>query len=276
MFRNGLTLAVGLLVWCLLIALPRAAITQEPVSFSISDDDLTSDLIDFECSGGTSSCCSFLSDAPSMLGDGMFSRTGPIRGAVVLDRLFFAANDLDAPNPLPGANQILTITEPGPVGLFSTSVNSVQDIQSLLRASQPFPPATLVGQIADNATLTTTLTIAQIQALLASTPQAYDIIPLVPPPAGYDAGANAAFQTRVGAGGTTVYDGAASGALLQAGGDTLNSGDDLDAFYYYSYLVNVNINSPHAAAMRTGILKIANGGTPLPQSRVFFNSRPLR
>ena len=225
---------------------------------------------DSRCSRCCSSYSSLLDRVPTMIGDGFFGRSGPIRGPLTIDRLFVSANDLDAPAVLPAGNQMLTISEPGPVGIFSSAVVSVQQLQTLLRNGQPLPPATVAGQIVDTATLTTSGTVATIQTQLAGTPQAFDIIGLEAPPASYTTGVDGVFQGRNGAIGTTTYDNAASGALLQAGDDTLNGGDDLDAFYFYNYSVNVAIESPHAAAVRSGVIKVANGGTPLPRNRIYF------
>jgi hypothetical protein len=84
--------------------------------------------------------------------------------------------------------------------------------------ASPLPATTLVGAVPDNATMTTAITVSQIQVLLVSTPGvAYDIVPLVAPPASYNTAVNTTFLTRNQPGGTTVYDGAASGAFLHAG-----------------------------------------------------------
>ncbi len=123
----------------------------------------------------------------------------------------------------------------------------------------------------DDATMTTALTVSQIQALLASTPEAYDIIPLVAPPASYDAGVNAAFLTRNLPGGTTTYDGAGSGALLQGGFDDVVGEEDFDAFYFYSYTLAVNVPSPSTGLGPTGRLKVAEGNSPLPRDRAYFH-----
>jgi hypothetical protein len=180
------------------------------------------------------------------------------------------ANDLDAPEVLPPGNSTLTITEAGPVGIFSTPVRNVQQLQELLRTGSPLPPGATVGVITDDATMTTALTITQIQALLASTPEAYDIVPLVPPPASYDTGVDAAFQARNTIAGTTAYDGAGSGAMLQGGVDTLTGGEDFDAFYFYAYDLAINVPSPSAGLGPTGRSKVADGNSPLPRDRVYF------
>lgn len=209
--------------------------------------------------------------APNMIGDFFAGYRSGAVGASAVDRLFVIANDLDAPVALPPAGATLTITEPGPVGIFSSNVISVQQLQQILRSGAPFPAANLVGNVADNATLTTTMSIAQIQALLASTPQAYDIIGLTMPPASYGAAVNAAFQARNGAGGVTAYDGASSGALLQAGVDTLTGGEDFDAFYYYTYGLAVNVPTPSAGLGTAGRVKVANGNSPIPRDRLYFH-----
>lgn len=208
--------------------------------------------------------------APNMIGDYFGGYAAGGRGSFVLDRLAVVANDLDSPAVLPPGGSTLTISEPGPVGIFSSSLVNVQQLQQLLRAGAPLPTSSLAGTIADNGTLTTTLAISQIQALLGSTAQPWDIVPLAAPPGSYNAGVNAAFVTRNGAGGTTNYDGAGSGALLQGGADTLNGGEDFDAFYFYTYALAVNVPSPSAGVGPVGRLKVSDGNSPLPRDRAYF------
>lgn len=207
---------------------------------------------------------------PAMIGD--FYAGNPISfGAnATLDRLFVFANDLDAPLVLPGGGSTLTITEPGPVGIYSSTLTSVQDIQALLRAAQPLPAATLVGTVIDNATLTTSQTIAQIQTALAATGAPFDIVLLAPPPGTYNSALNAAFTSRNGIQGVATYNGTNSGALLQGGVDSLNGGEDFDAFYFYDYVIRFNTVLADATSGGVGRMKIAEGGTILPQNRVFF------
>jgi hypothetical protein len=92
--------------------------------------------------------------APNMIGDYFGGYAAGGRGSFVLDRLTVVANDLDSPAVLPPAGSTLTITEPGPVGIFSSSLTNVQQLQQLLRAGSPVPAQTLAGTIADNGTLT--------------------------------------------------------------------------------------------------------------------------
>jgi hypothetical protein len=166
---------------------------------------------------------------------------------------------------------MLTITEAGPLGIFRTNVNSVQQLQALLRANQMLPPATQVGTINADATLTTAMSIADIQTLLASTPGVgFDIIPLVAPPGTYLTSVNAVFQSA-NPGGFTRYDGSTSGAFLQGGVDTLNGGEDLDAFYFYTYFSQVNVPTPSAGTGGVGRSRISENGTTTPQDRVFFD-----
>jgi len=206
---------------------------------------------------------------PAMIGDFYAGSLG-FRGDSVLDRLVVLANDLDAPNVIPGGGSMLTITEPGPLGIFNSSLQSSQQLQGLLRAGSPIPGAALVGVINSNATLTTANTISQIQAQLASTGLAYDIIAVQPPPGSYNTAVNTAFLARNTLPGTTTYNAAASGAFLQAGADTLNGGEDLDAYYFYTYIVRFNTALADATSGGVGRTKIAEGGTILPQDRVFF------
>lgn len=206
---------------------------------------------------------------PAMIGDFYGGAPLGFRADATLDHLFVLANDLDAPQALPGSGSVLTLSEPGPVGIFSSSVQSVQQLQALLRAASPIPGASLVGTINDNAVLTSTQNIGQIQTLLASTALPYDIIAIAAPPGSYSAGVNAQFQIRNGIPGISVYNSAKSGALLQAGADTLN-GEDLDAFYFFDYVVRFNTALSDASSGGVGRMKITEGGTILPQDRVFF------
>ncbi|MCC7333733.1 MAG: hypothetical protein IT422_01465 [Pirellulaceae bacterium] len=207
---------------------------------------------------------------PGMIGDFYGGSPLGFRADSTLDRLFVYADDLDSPAVLPSGGSLLTITEPGPVGILSSSVQSIQQLQALLRSGSPIPGATLVGTINADATLTTAQSISQIQTFLASTALPYDIIALAAPPGSYTAGVNSQFLLRNGILGTTVYNSASSGAMLQAGGDTLNGGEDLDAFYFYDYVVRFNTRLADASSGGVGRSKIAEGGTILPQDRVFF------
>jgi hypothetical protein len=208
---------------------------------------------------------------PSMLGDGFFAFSGSISARRTIDRLLVVADDLDAPNPLPPPAASLTITEPGPIGVFATPLMSVQQIQAILRAGQPLPGGTLQGILAEDATLTSATSVASIQTQLAATPQGYDVIALTPPPVGYSGGVTSIFVTRNGAIGQTVFNQSGSGALLQSGDDSLDGGDDIDGYYFYEYVAGVNVTSPFSAAVRSGTVKLANGGTAIPRDRLFFD-----
>lgn len=121
-------------------------------------------ICDGECDSICSEVCSDrLAKLPSMFGDGFFLRSGPIMGSQTLDRMMVIANDLDAPTPLPAGT--LSITEPGPVGVFDTSLGSIPEIQQLLRAGHPIPSATLIGQVTDNASLTTIDTVHPVDLI---------------------------------------------------------------------------------------------------------------
>lgn len=207
---------------------------------------------------------------PAMIGDYFVGPAARLSGPFTTDQLLVLADDLDAPAVLPPGGNQLTITETGPVGIFETSLSSIQEVQTLLRAGTPLPPLVNVGNIADDATLTTADTITQIQAQLASTPQGYDIITLLAPPGTYDTGVDAVFAGRNTLGGTTVYNAAGSGAVLQGGVDTLTGGEDFDAYYFYQYQVAVNLLLPQITGGGVGRLKIAEGGSVLPQDRVYF------
>jgi hypothetical protein len=270
-------------IWAIagLLALQTAAFGTDPINKNFCDDgqsdaaicDESCDSVptDFYGSRGNPSFnCDFRYRTPAMIGD--FFGGAPIgfRGESVLDRLMIVADDLDAPLVLPGGGSLLTITEGGPVGIFSTSINSVEQLQSLFRAGSPLPGFTLQGTVNDNATLTTLNTISQIQTQLGSTGLGYDIILIQAPPGSYTSGVNSVFQTRNTIPGSTVYNSGSSGALIQGGVDTLNSGEDLDGFYFYDYIVRFNTALADASSGGVGRTKIAEGGTVLPQNRVFF------
>lgn len=207
---------------------------------------------------------------PAMIGDFFGGTPLGIRADSVIDRLMVIADDLDAPLPLPDINQVLTISEPGPVGVFSSTIQSVQHLQSLYRAGSPIPTTTLEGSINSNATLTTQNSIAAIQTQLAATGLAYDIILVAAPPGSYNTAVTSIMNTRNGIPGTTIYDPTTSGALIQGGVDTLDGGEDLDAFYFYNYLVRINSALTDAVSGGVGRLKLAEGGAVLPQNRVYF------
>ena len=221
--------------------------------------------------GNAASCPRPAYRLPPMMGDFFSGYSGGARQSNELARALVAANNLDSPSPLPPLNQQLTITEPGLLAISQSSINSVQDLQALLRAGQPLPSATQLGTFNANATLTTAGTIAQVQSLLASTPGVgYDIIPLSRPPGVYQSAVNAVFQSTQ-PGGVTSYNPSASGALLEGGLDTLNGGENLDAFYYYSYIMRINVPTPSAGTGGVGRSRIAENGVARPQDRVFFN-----
>ncbi len=259
-----------------LLAIPLAALGSDPVEVvncdSLSCDGVVcADASSEACDGLGSSgrkkrvlgqwahgrYCDFRYRTPTMIGDYFGGSSTSFRGDSVLDRLFVLADDLDSPNVLPPGGSVLTITEPGPVGIFSSSIGSIQQLQSLLRAGSPIPGAVLQGQVADNATLTTLNTISQIQTQLGATALAYDIIALQAPPGSYNAAVNSVFLTRNAVPGATVYNGVSSGALIQGGVDTLNGGEDLDAFYFYDYIVRFNTALADASSGGVGRLKIA-------------------
>jgi hypothetical protein len=212
---------------------------------------------------------------PAMIGDFYAGKPLSLSGDSTIDRLFVYANDLDVPNMLPSVGSLLSLSEPGPVGIYSSSLTSVQDIQSLLRSSQPLPSSSLVGVINDNAVLTSVQSIAQIQNALASTSAAYDIVLIAPPPGAYDASVNSAFQSRNGSQGSVLFNASASGAMLQGGADALLGGEDADAFYFYDYVVRFNTALADSTSGGVGRMKIAEGGTVLPQDRFFFRHNYL-
>ncbi|MDZ4852634.1 MAG: hypothetical protein SGI77_25375 [Pirellulaceae bacterium] len=273
-------------IWAalLLLAIQETAYPQQAIRTNLCDssacDSAPADSCDgLGCDSGyifnknrkaSSGYCDFRYRTPAMIGD--FFGGSPIgfRADATLDRLIVLANDLDAPNVLPSAGSQLSISEAGPVGIYSSSLASTQQLQTLLRANSAIPSASLVGSINSSATVTTAQTISQIQSLLASTGLAYDIIAVQQPQGAYTSGVNSAFAARNGIRGTTTYDSNGSGALLQGGVDTLTGGEDLDAYYFYDYIVRFNTNLADASSGGVGRMKIAEGGTILPQDRVFF------
>ncbi|MFO0819076.1 MAG: hypothetical protein U1A77_14115 [Pirellulales bacterium] len=207
---------------------------------------------------------------PAMFGDFFAGPRLGFRADSVLDRVMIVADDLDAPFPLPNPANPLTVTENGPVGIFTSSVTSVQQLQALYRAGSPIPPVVLVGAVNDNATMTSVGSITDIQNQLAGSPLAYDIILVEAPPGSYSAAAQTVFATRNAIPGATTYDANASGALIQGGVDTLNGGEDLDAFYFYQYVVRFNTALSDVGSGGVGRMKIAENGTVLPQDRVYL------
>lgn len=206
---------------------------------------------------------------PAMIGD-FYAGSLSFRGNGIQDSLIVLADDLDAPVVLPPAQSILSISEPGPVGIFSSSLSSVQELQAILRNGGPIPPGLLVGAINHNAVVSTQQTVSQIQAQLGSTNLPYDIIAIAPPPAPYSSQVGALFSSRNTLTGATEYNSGASGALLQGGVDTLNGGEDLDAYYFYDYVIRFNAALGDASNGGVGWNKIAENGTVLPQDRIFF------
>lgn len=207
---------------------------------------------------------------PAMIGDFYAGNPLSFHAHAALDRAFALASDLDAPLVLPDGNSTLSITEPGPVGLFTSTLANVQQIQTILRAGSPVPPATLVGTVGGNASMTTVLTISQLQTQLGSTADGYDIVALAVPPINYTSAVEAVFLTRNTLPAATIYASTASGALIQGGTDTLNGGEDFDAFYFYEYVIRFNTVLADATSGGVGRMKVSEGGTVLPQDRVFF------
>lgn len=205
-----------------------------------------------------------------MIGD--FFGGSPLRFQTdrTLGSVVVVANDLDVPLVLPSGGSLLSLTEPGPVGIFSTQLQSVQDYQALLRAASPLPPTFLVGNVNDSATMTSSLSVSQIQALFASTAQPYDIVPIQAPPSTYTDGVQIALAAIYGTGGRSVFNSANSGAVIQGGIDTLSGGEDFDALYFYDYVVRFDTALVDAASGGVGRTKIAEGGSVLPQDRVFM------
>jgi hypothetical protein len=257
---------------CSFASTVRSQESSSPVTGNLLSVSPTTDASDFLSSNTLSKRASkyIRRRTPAMIGDFYAGSPLILSGDSTLDRLFVYANDLDVPNILPSGSSLLSLNEPGPIGIYSSSLTSTQDIQTLLRSSQPLPSSSLVGVINDNAILTSVQNISQIQNTLASTGAAFDIILIAPPPGSYDAAVNSAFQARNGSQGSMMFNSSASGAILQGGVDTLNGGEDADAFYFYDYVVRFNTAMADATSGGVGRMKIAEGGTVLPQDRIFF------
>ncbi len=58
--------------------------------------------------------------------------------------------------------------------------------------------------------------------------------------------------------------------MLQGGVDSLTGAEDFDAYYFYDYLVRVDAQLADATSGAVGRMKIADGGTVLPQDRFFM------
>ena len=202
-----------------------------------------------------------------MIGD--FFGVSPIgfRGSSTLDRLMILADDLDSPNVLPGGGSILTLTEPGPIGIFSSSLTSVQQLQTLFRAGGPIPGLTLQGTVNDNATLSTVNTISQIQSQLGATGLGYDIILIQPPPGSYTAGAHSVFQARNTIPGSTVFNSAGSGALIQGGLYTPN-----DRFFAQGFVQYDATASGNSVAINSTGAGLQHAGTLTDPGHIFFNA----
>jgi hypothetical protein len=205
-----------------------------------------------------------------MLGDVFFGPSLAVAGLREIDRLAAIANDLDAPFVLPPAGTSLVLVEPGPVGVYDVPFSQLAELQGLLRRGDPLPAASLAGSIGDDAALATIDGVGAIQNQLAATPEPYDIVALAPPPASYDAAVAPVFASRNAAPGQAVYDGAASGALLQAGADQLLGGEDFDAFYFYQYVVPVDVLAPGGGWGSVGRQKVVDGNGVLPRDRAFL------
>ncbi|XZE20922.1 hypothetical protein SH449x_000814 [Pirellulaceae bacterium SH449] len=213
----------------------------------------------------------FKDRTPAMIGDFFGGSHWRFGANSVIDRAFIVADDLDVPLVLPGAGSVLSISETGPIGIFSGSVTKIQELQALLRAGQPLSGVNLIGTLPDDATLTTALTVGDIQSQLGNAVLPYTIIALAPPPAAYDAAVNAIFSANNALPGTTVYLAPSSGAFTQGGVNSINGGDDLDAYYFYEYRMRVDTRLIDAASGGVGRVKIAEGGTVLPQTRTFLH-----
>ena len=210
---------------------------------------------------------------PAMLGDYYGGSSYGLFGESVRDRLLVLAADLDAPGSLTGASQ-LSIREAGPVSVLGTSLGSAADLQRFLRFGGPTPSFTPISSLNADAVVTSTASIDQIRAQLAATPLAYDVIAIAVP-ADYAAGVEAAFAARNAGGGEVRFDAAASGAVLQSGADNLAGGEDLDALYFYDYLVRVDTpaGGPDAGL---GVTKLGEAGVVLPTDRIYCRYSHVR
>ncbi len=118
----------------------QPALADQPIEMSVCDDDV--DACDIlpelhkQRRGGR------LYRTPAMIGD--FFSGAPVRlqGNSHLDSLLVWANDLDVPLILPGPGSTLSLSEPGPVGIYTTSLVSIQQLQASLRTAQTPPRKT--------------------------------------------------------------------------------------------------------------------------------------
>ncbi len=156
------------------------------------------------------------------------------------------------------------------MGAFATSLSSVQELQGLLRAGGVLPGFTLAGTLPVPASLQTFNTINEIQTQLGGTAAAFDIVVLQNPPGQYATGLEGVFAGRNSLSGQVNYDGLASGALLQGGVDTLNGGEDFDAYYFFDYRLRFDTSLADAVSGGVGRSRIAEGGAVIPRNRAIF------
>ncbi len=204
-----------------------------------------------------------------MIGDFFGGSLSNTRADSVVDRLIVLADDLDAPLSLPSGGSTLGISEQGPIGIFSSSLASVSQLQTILRSGGTIPSASLQGTINTNAILFTSATVSQIQSQLAGTP--------LPTTLSFCNRCRRIFRwcrrrVSVAQWHHRSYDiqHFRFGCLDPRGSRQSHGGEDLDAYYFYDYVVRFNTALSDATSGGVGRIKIAEGGSILPIDRVFL------
>jgi len=215
-------------------------------------------------------------EIPPMIGS--FSR-GPGNGSLMfpIDRLIVVPQDLALP-ALGAGGAPVTFSGSGPVNINRPgTVSTVGGLQTLFRQQLRLPPQSIVGTIADNATFTTTQTLAEVNAAFAATLQPYDVVGVQPPPGTYNAAVDLAFQAASTINGRTMFDPTTSGVIRSRGTESvapfnssLAAGDTLDAFYAFDYVVNVPIPSPSADGL-VGRSSVGANSSAVPTDRLYFD-----
>jgi hypothetical protein len=215
-------------------------------------------------------------EIPPMIGG--FSR-GPGNGRLMfpIDRLIVVPQDLALPNLGAGTDPV-SFSGAGPVDIARPgTVSTVGGLQTLFRQQLRLPPQNVVGNIADNATFTTTQTLNDVNAAFAATLQPYDVVGVQPPPGTYNTGVNAAFQAANTLNGQTMFDPTTSGVIRSGRTESvaplnqpLAAGDMLDAFYAFDYVVNVPIPSPSADGL-LGRSSVGANSSAVPTDRLYFD-----
>lgn len=215
-------------------------------------------------------------EIPPMIGS--FSR-GPGTGRLSfpVDRLIVVPQELALP-ALGAGGAPVTFTGAGPVDIIRPgSVATVGGLQTLFRQHLQLPAQNVVGTIADDVTFTTTPSLDQINAAFAATIQPYDVVGVQPPPGTYNTSVDAAFQAANTVNGQTVFDPTTSGVIRSSltesvapFNEPLASGEMVDVFYSFDYVVNVPIPSPSADGL-LGRSSVGANSSAVPTDRLYFD-----